>query len=181
VNLRALDLPGVLHLVADVHGDVRGSVRESWHAERYAALGVPGPFVQVNHAHTVAGGLRGLHWQVGAPQGKLVTVVRGRIRDVVVDVRRGLPTSGRSVAVELDADRGDQLWVPEGYAHGFVALGGPADVVYLFTRPYEASAGRGVRWDDADLAVPWGVGDPVVGARDAALPRWSEIPAVDLP
>lgn len=181
MNVRPLDLPGVLHLVADVHADVRGSVRESWHAGRYAALGVPGPFVQVNHAATVAGGLRGLHWQVGSPQGKLVTVVRGRIRDVVVDVRRGRPTSGRAAVVELDADRGDQLWVPEGYAHGFVALDGPADVVYFFTRPYVPDAGRGVRWDDPDLAVAWGVSDPVVGARDAALPRWSELAEADLP
>lgn len=181
MNVRALDLPGVLHLVADVHHDARGSVRESWHADRYAALGIPGPFVQINHAHTVERGLRGLHWQVGAPQGKLVTVVSGRIRDAVVDVRLGRPTSGRSVVVDLDAARGDQLWVPEGYAHGFVALGGPADVVYLFTRPYEASAGRGVRWDDPDLAVPWGVADPVVGPRDAALPRWAELDADDRP
>lgn len=181
MRVEALALPGVLLLRGDVHRDGRGWLTELWQADAHAAAGLPRTFVQLNHARTVAGGLRGLHWQIGRPQGKLVSVVSGRIRDVVVDLRPESPTRLRSVVVDLEAGAGEQLWVPPGYAHGFLALGSTADVVYQFTEPWVPEAGRGVRWDDPDLAIRWGIEVPVVSAKDAALPHLRDLPPGDLP
>ncbi|MCB9679919.1 MAG: dTDP-4-dehydrorhamnose 3,5-epimerase [Alphaproteobacteria bacterium] len=180
MKVDALGLPGVLLVTADVHRDRRGALTEVWQAARYAELGLTLPFVQDNHAHSVRGVIRGLHWQLDRPQGKLVTVLQGCIWDVVVDVRPG-PHRGRWVAAELAAGSGRQLWIPPGYAHGFVVCSDTADVLYKNTAPWLPGRGRGVRWDDPELALPWPVDVPVVSDADAALPWLADVAAGDLP
>lgn len=164
---------------APVHRDRRGFLWELWQRDRMEAAGLPAAFAQVNHSRSEAGVLRGLHWQRRAAQGKLVTVVSGRIWDVVVEVRRGLPDSGQHRAFELTA--GMALWIPSGLAHGFAVLGPSADVVYALTEPYQPTEGRGVRWDDPALAIPWPVRDPVLSDADQRLPWWGEVGDDDLP
>lgn len=170
------DLPGVRLLAPAVHRDDRGDLRELFRDPVEAGFG---PIRQLNLTRSAAGALRGLHWQLPA-QGKLVWVTRGRIFDVAVDLRSGSDTFGRHVAVELGT--GDGLWIPPGFAHGFLAVGGDCDVVYALSEPYEADGQRGVRWDDPQLAIDWPVdGAPIVSARDAALPRLRELGDADLP
>lgn len=155
-------------------GDTRGWFAETYSQTRYAELGIPGPFVQDNHSMSAAvGTLRGLHWQ--APpfaQGKLVRCVRGAVWDVAVDVRRGSPTFGRWVAAELSADTGTQIYVPVGFAHGFVTLRPDSEIEYKVTAPYAAAAEGGIRWNDPDLALPWPLpeGGPALSDKDAVLP-----------
>lgn len=160
-------------LVPRVHRDVRGFFLERWRA---GVAGLP-PFVQDNHSRSQRGTLRGLHYQLAAhAQGKLVGVTRGRILDVAVDLRRGSPTFGKSVTALLDDELLHQLWVPPGFAHGFLVLSEVADVVYKVNHPYTPAADRGVRWDDPTLAIDWTAGgevepiEPLLSARDAAQP-----------
>jgi dTDP-4-dehydrorhamnose 3,5-epimerase len=182
LKVTELELPGVLLLEARVYPDVRGAFCEVFQAERYAALGVPGPFVQDNLSSNRPGALRGMHWQTRHPQGKLLTVIAGSILDVVVDIRPSSPWFRRHVAVELRAGTGRQLWVPAGYAHGFVAGDQGAEVLYKVTDVWHADDSFGVRWDDPTLALPWPDGVvPVLSAADAALPAWADLPPEQLP
>lgn len=169
MNTRELDLPGVVLLARDVFVDLRGHLVEVHRAPRYAALGLPEAFAQTNHSRSARGTIRGLHWQEGAPQGKLVTVIRGRVLDVVADARPDSSTYGQHVAVEL-ADDGAQLWIPPGYAHGFCVISGVADVLYGLTDVYRPDAQAGVRWDDPELDIDWPVDAPILSEKDAALP-----------
>ncbi len=171
-------LPGVLRVQRPVWRDGRGALTE---VANLAADGIPGfhHAAQVNLARSAPGVLRGLHWQARRPQGKLVGAVVGRVLDVVADVRPDSPTFGRHVAVWLEAES-EQLWVPPGYAHGFYVphdLGHDALVLYVMDAPYDGADQHGVRWDDADLAVPWGTSAPVLSAKDAALPSLAELRA----
>ncbi|MEB3198113.1 MAG: dTDP-4-dehydrorhamnose 3,5-epimerase [Candidatus Sericytochromatia bacterium] len=152
--------------------DERGFFLETFHAERYRQAGITAPFVQDNHSHSRRHVLRGLHYQLRNAQGKLIEVKRGRIFDVAVDVRRGSPHFGLWVGVELDADRHQQLWIPPGFAHGFLVLSEQADVVYKCTAPYDPAAEQGVRWDDASLGIAWPVdaGEVVLSDKDRHLP-----------
>ena len=159
-------------------GDARGWFSETYSRERYAALGIDCLFVQDNHSMSRdAGVLRGLHWQ--APpyaQAKLVRCVRGAIWDVAVDARRGSPTFGQWVAAELSADTGHQLFVPVGFAHGFVTLTPDSEVEYKVSAPYAPASEGGVIWNDPALALPWPLpaGGPILSPKDEVLPPLSE-------
>lgn len=159
--------------------DSRGFFSETWHAQRYAEAGMPGPFVQDNHSLSVAADtVRGLHAQIGPnAQGKLVRVVRGAIWDVAVDIRHGSPTYGRHVAAELSSENWRQLWIPVGFLHGFITLQPETEVNYKVTAPYDREAERGVIWNDPDLAIPWPIrGEALLSDKDRLLPRLADCP-----
>lgn len=164
-------LQGVLILTPKRHGDVRGFFSESWNAARMAEHGLTPVFVQDNHSYSEARGtLRGLHFQ--APphaQGKLVRCSRGALFDVAVDIRRGSPGYGQWVGVELSFDNGRQLWIPPGFAHGFVTLTEGAEVCYKCTDYYAPSADGGVRWDSCGIDWPLGA-EPMLSDKDATAP-----------
>lgn len=157
------------------HGDERGWFSETYSARRFAADGVAVSFVQDNHSYSrQAGTVRGLHFQrPPSAQAKLVRVLRGRILDVALDIRRGSPTYGRWVGAELSADGGDQLFIPVGFAHGFCTLEPETEVFYKVSAPYAPEADTGLRWNDPDLAIPWPVAPDraVVSRKDAEWPR----------
>jgi dTDP-4-dehydrorhamnose 3,5-epimerase len=154
-GVRETSLPGVIELFPPRFIDPRGSFQEIWRAGRYADWGVPETFAQDNVATSTRGVLRGLHFQWPAPQGKLVQVVDGEVQDVVVDVRRGAPTFGAHCTVRLSAAAGNQLWIPEGFAHGYLCLSERATLLYKCTAPWRAEADRAIRWSDPALAIPW--------------------------
>jgi dTDP-4-dehydrorhamnose 3,5-epimerase len=163
------EIPGVVILEPKVFGDDRGFFFESFSARTFAAaVGTDVMFVQDNHSLSRRGVLRGLHYQVERPQGKLVRVVTGAIFDVAVDIRPGSPTFGRWTGVELSADNKRQLWVPPGLAHGFVVQSDIAEVLYKTTDYYAPEHERTLRWDDPDLAIDWGLTEPpLVSEKDA--------------
>ena len=167
-------LPGVLLLEPRVFRDPRGAFLEVWQQERYAGLGIAPTFVQDNVSRSAAGVLRGLHVQYPQSQGKLVSVLRGTVLDVAVDVRVGSPTFGRSVARELSDDNRQQLWIPAGFAHGFVVTSEEAIFSYKCTDVYDAAAELSVRWDDPALGIEWPLRDPIVSPKDAAAPTLAE-------
>ena len=172
-------LPGVLHLEPRVFGDERGFFLETWNAARYRDAGILVDFVQANHAHSRRGALRGLHFQVGRPQAKLVFAISGEILDVAVDLRRGSKTFGRWVGVSLSGQNHCQLFVPEGFAHGYCVLSESADVAYLCSDYYQPASDRGVRWDDPAIGIEWPPGDKLLSVKDRALPLLAD--AADLP
>lgn len=163
-------LEGVVIIDPVVHGDNRGFFVETHRQDRYAEAGIAGPFVQDNMSRSSQGTLRGLHYQIRHPQGKLVSVVEGQITDVAVDLRRGSPTYGEHVLVPLDDKTRRQLFVPIGFAHGFCVISESAIVQYKCTDYYDANAERGVRWDDPTLAIRWPVRNPILSERDKNLP-----------
>lgn len=171
MRVAATELPGVLIIEPVVHRDARGFFLESWREERYRAAGVDLPFVQDNHSRSTAGVLRGLHYQVETPQGKLVRAAAGEIFDVAVDLRRSSPTFGRWVGAVLSDANHRQLWIPAGFAHGFYVTSASADVLYKCTAPYAPAHEHCLRWDDPALGIAWplGAGEaPIVSPRDAA-------------
>jgi dTDP-4-dehydrorhamnose 3,5-epimerase len=172
VKVLSTEIPGVLIIEPKVHGDARGFFLETFHAERYQEAGIPGPFVQDNYSRSVKGTLRGLHFQEPQPQGKLVQVVSGAVFDVAVDIRKGSPTFGKWVGVELSSDNKRQFWVPPGFAHGFYVLSESADFQYKCTALYAPQYDAGISWNDPDLAIAWPLsGEPKLSAKDAAAPR----------
>ena len=177
MKVEALAIPEVRLITPAKFADSRGFFSETWNQERAAAAGIPGPFVQDNHSYSAARGtVRGLHLQVApAVQGKLVRCVRGAIWDVAVDVRQGSPTYGRYAAAELSAENWCQLWVPEGFLHGFCTLLPDTEVIYKVTAPYLREAERGVIWNDPDLALPWPVPaeQAVLSDKDQVLPHFA--------
>ncbi|WP_224245728.1 dTDP-4-dehydrorhamnose 3,5-epimerase [Hyalangium gracile] len=173
------EIPGVLILEPKVFGDERGFFLETFHAKRYADAGIPGPFVQDNYSRSVKGTLRGLHFQEPQPQGKLVQVVAGAVYDVAVDIRKGSPTFGKWVGVELSSENKRQFWVPPGFAHGFCVLSESADFQYKCTALYAPEHERAIIWNDPDLAIPWPIsGAPKLSAKDAAAPRLKDAPVL---
>nr|WP_216612738.1 dTDP-4-dehydrorhamnose 3,5-epimerase [Myxococcus xanthus] len=171
-----MEIPDVLLLEPKVFGDDRGFFMEMFHAARYAAAGIPGPFVQDNYSRSAKGTLRGLHFQEPQAQGKLVQVLAGAVYDVAVDVRRGSSTFGQWVAVELSSDNRRQLWVPPGFAHGFCVVSDSADFHYKCTALYAPETERSVVWNDPDLAIPWPVSEPRLSPKDAQAPRLRDAP-----
>lgn len=169
-------LPGVIVFEPRRFGDARGFFVETFQAERYAAAGVCGPFVQDNLSRSTRNVLRGLHLQNPHSQGKLVSVLRGAVLDVAVDVRVGSPHFGKYFATELSEENGRQMFVPRGFAHGFVVLSDTADFFYKCDAPYSPANEITVRWCDPALGIDWRVGNPQVSAKDAAAPLLSEIP-----
>ncbi len=177
-------LAGVVLIEPQVFTDDRGWLIETFQRERYAAAGVSlgTDVVQDNLSWSRRGVLRGLHYQLARPQGKLVHVIRGEVFDVAVDVRRGSPTFGRWFGANLSSDNHRQLWIPPGYAHGFLALSDSAEVAYKLSAPYDAADARAIRWDDPELAITWPWAEPPTlsaadaiapSLRDAELPRYT--------
>ena len=182
MNVVETTLPGVLILEPKVFGDERGFFYESFNARAFeAATGLKRNFVQDNHSRSQKGVLRGLHYQLEHTQGKLVRVTYGEVLDVAVDIRRSSPNFGQWVGVRLSAQNHRQLWVPEGFAHGFAVLSGHAVFSYLCTDVYVKDADAGVRWNDGDIGVDWPVSDPVLSAKDEKAPLLADIAADRLP
>lgn len=174
-------LPGCVVLEPRVHGDSRGFFFEGWNRERFSAQGLTMNFVQSNVSSSSRGVLRGLHYQWPRPQGKLVSVLEGEVYDVAVDIRVGSPTFGKWEAVVLSAGNKRQLWIPEGFAHGFAVLSDRALFHYLCTDIYVAEADASVRWNDADIAVDWPINSPQLSAKDESAPFLKEIAEGRLP
>ncbi len=174
-------LPGVVMIELDVFGDHRGRFMETYRRDRYVehGIGVGVEFVQDNFSSSPQGILRGLHYQLHHPQGKLVHVTRGEVFDVVVDLRRGSPTFKQSFGTTLSADNHRQIWVPPGFAHGFLVLSEQADFAYKVTANYDPSDERAVMWNDPELAIAWPIaGAPTLSKKDAAAAslRTAELP-----
>jgi dTDP-4-dehydrorhamnose 3,5-epimerase len=170
MNITPTAIPDVLLLTPKVFGDSRGFFFESFNERAFeAAIGGPAEFVQDNHSRSGRGVLRGLHYQVEQPQGKLVRVVAGAVFDVAVDIRPASPTCGRWVGVELTADNKHQLWIPAGLAHGFLVLSETADFLYKTTDYYAPAHERCILWNDPVLDIRWPLdGQPILSAKDAA-------------
>jgi dTDP-4-dehydrorhamnose 3,5-epimerase len=178
VKVTPTELPSVLLIEPSVFGDARGFFVETFQADRYAASGIAGPFVQDNLSRSVKGTLRGLHFQEPRAQGKLVQVLRGAVWDVAVDVRRGSPSFGASVGVELSEENRCQLWIPPGFAHGFCVLSDTADFFYKCTQGYSPDTERAVLWNDPALGIRWPIQAPLISSKDAAAPPLSAAPVL---
>jgi dTDP-4-dehydrorhamnose 3,5-epimerase len=175
MNVIVTDIPEVLIIEPKLFGDQRGFFLETYQFARYADSGITRAFVQDNMSRSSHGVLRGLHLQNPKTQGKLVSVMRGRVLDVAVDVRVGSPNFGRHVAVELSEENRRQFWVPRGFAHGFAVLSETADFFYKCDELYSPKDEIVVRWDDPAIGIKWGVENPSLSARDAAAPLLSEL------
>ena len=163
------ELPGVLRLRPRIFADDRGWFTETWNEARFREMGLPSGFVQDNQSRSCKNVLRGLHFQLQHPQGKLVRAVAGRIYDVAVDIRRSSPHFGRWIGVELGAEAPEMLWIPPGFAHGFLVLSEFADVLYKTSDFYSAPSERTIRWDDPTIGIHWPLSsDPVISTKDAA-------------
>lgn len=173
-------LRGILLIEPMVRSDERGFFLETFSRERYRDAGIDVEFVQDNHSRSRAGTLRGLHYQLPPGQAKLVRCARGRIHDVVVDIRRASPTFGQYESFELDDVEHRQLFIPTGFAHGFCALSPEVDVVYRVSTFYDPAAEVGIVWDDPDVNVAWPVSAPLVSDRDRGLPRLVDVDPVEL-
>jgi dTDP-4-dehydrorhamnose 3,5-epimerase len=178
MKVERLAIPEVILLTPQRFSDPRGFFSETWNERRFTEAGIPGPFVQDNHAlSTERGVVRGLHIQLAPnPQGKLIRAVRGAIWDVAVDVRRGSPTFGQHVAAELSAENWRQLWIPAGFLHGYCTLEPNTEVIYKVTAPWDRQAERGVIWNDPALAIAWPIGaaDALLSEKDLVLPRLAD-------
>lgn len=164
-------LPDVLQIEPAVHGDERGHFFEFFQQERYAEFGIAGPWTQDNISRSEKGVLRGLHFQLPRPQGKLISALTGCIFDVAIDLRRSSPTFGKWVGVELSSDKRNQLWVPPGFAHGFLVLSDSADVLYKCSGNYwSAGDEHSIRYDDPDIGIEWPGDIRTVNDRDLHAP-----------
>lgn len=181
ISVTPLRLPEILLVHASIYRDDRGHFQEVWQQTRYEEAGLPGRFVQDNLSFSRHGVLRGLHFQNPEPQGKLVCVLQGSIYDVAVDVRVGSPTFGQWVGVDLSAEGGRQLYVPDGFAHGFAVTGETALVLYKCTAFYRPGAEGSVLWNDPDLGIRWPVEAPILSAKDRDARRLREITLGQLP
>jgi dTDP-4-dehydrorhamnose 3,5-epimerase len=171
MKMEALAIPEVLLITPRVFGDARGFFMESWNQRAFAEAGLDLDFVQDNHSRSQQGVLRGLHYQIRQPQGKLVRVVAGAVFDVAVDLRRSSPYFGQWAGVTLSAENQQMLWVPPGFAHGFYVLSESADFLYKTTEFYAPEAERCVIWNDPDIAIDWPLLDnkpPLLASKDAA-------------
>jgi dTDP-4-dehydrorhamnose 3,5-epimerase len=174
-------LPGVYLIELRVFPDPRGFFMETWQAARYRQAYIPGPFVQDNYSYSTQGVLRGLHYQLQHPQGKLVYVLEGEVFDVAVDIRRGSPTFGRWVGEVLSRDNHRQLYVPPGFAHGFCVLSEAAHFLYKCTDFYAAEDEYGLRWDDPALSIDWPISAPLLSEKDRHYPILDTVPREYLP
>lgn len=171
----ATRLPDVLLLEPKVFGDPRGFFMESWNRQTFAGLGLNQDFVQDNHSRSARGVLRGLHYQLNEPQGKLVRVTSGAVFDVAVDLRRSSPYFGQWTGHELTAENQHMLWVPPGFGHGFLVLSDSADFLYKTTAYYAPQWDRGIRWDDPEIGVQWPLqGAPTLSTKDQGLPLFKD-------
>lgn len=172
MNVIKTKLDGCVIIEPKVFGDERGFFLETFQAERYISeAGITLPFVQDNHSRSSRSVLRGLHFQRTKPQGKLVRVVRGQVYDVAVDIRKGSPTYGQWEGLILSEGNKTQLWVPPGFAHGFVVLSDTADFEYKCTDYYDPSDEGTILWNDSDLNIPWPIDNPILSNKDASADR----------
>ena len=171
-------LPEVLLIEPRVFPDLRGHFFESWVGPRYQEAGIAEPFVQDNFSRSTQNTLRGLHFQEPKGQGKLITVLSGRIYDVAVDVRTDSPRYREWIGIELDGDDPKQLWVPPGFAHGFCVLSERADFMYKCTEFYAPDTERSIRWDDPELAIDWPLDTPILSEKDAEAPILADAPVL---
>jgi dTDP-4-dehydrorhamnose 3,5-epimerase len=174
-------LPGIYEFRPAVFADARGFFMETYHLEKFKALGIEDSFVQDNQSRSTKGTLRGLHYQLNRPQAKLCRVVQGEALDVAVDIRLGSPTFGKWASVKLSANTHNLIYVPAGFAHGFVALTDAVEFLYKCGDFYDRSDEYGVLWSDPDLNISWGVSSPIVSDKDSKFLRLSEIPRERLP
>lgn len=175
------DIPEVLHIHPKVFGDDRGFFMETYSATRYKEMGIEHTFVQDNHSRSAHGVLRGLHYQLKHPQGKLVRVVSGVVFDVAVDIRVGSPTFGKAVWSILSAGMKNQFWVPPGFAHGFCVVSESADFEYKCTDFYHPEDEGAVFWNDPDLNIPWPIDKPLLSGKDSQALCLKDIPHDKLP
>ncbi|NLI78233.1 MAG: dTDP-4-dehydrorhamnose 3,5-epimerase [Candidatus Riflebacteria bacterium] len=175
MDFRPTPLPGVMVIAPRRFDDARGFFMETYHAGKFAAAGLTPRFVQFNHARSVQHTLRGLHFQFPNPQAKLVRCLTGRVFDVTVDLRRGAATYGRWFGLELSADNGLELFIPEGFAHGYLVLSDTADVEYAVNSLYEPKGQLGIAWNDPDVAVAWPAAAPLLSTKDQLLPRLRDL------
>lgn len=175
MNVIPTELPGVLIIEPRVFEDPRGFFLETFHATKYEQAGLPTRFVQDNWSRSAKGILRGLHFQEPKAQGKLVFCTRGAVWDVAVDVRKGSPTFGKWVGLELTEANRRQLWVPPGFAHAFCVLSDLADFQYKCTDLYAPECEQSVLWNDPDLGITWPVQEPILSKKDAAAPRLKDM------
>lgn len=174
-------LPGVCELRPKVFQDARGFFMETYHRREFSALGIPDIFVQDNHSRSSKGTLRGLHFQLHHPQAKLCRVVEGEALDVAVDIRVGSPYFGKWASVVLSAKSHNQIYIPVGFAHGFLALSETVQFLYKCSDFYDPSDEHGILWNDPDLAIDWEVSNPLVSEKDSSYPGLSAIPRDLLP
>lgn len=174
-------LPGVCLIEPRVFQDPRGFFLESYHQTKFAALGITDHFVQDNHSRSTRGVLRGLHYQLRHAQAKLCRVIEGQVLDVAVDIRLGSPSFGKWVSVLLSAEKHNQIYIPAGFAHGFLIVSDTAQFLYKCSDFYEPADEHGILWNDADLNIGWGIADPVLSEKDKKNLPLSEIPREFLP
>ena len=181
INVSATSLPGVMIIEPRIFSDQRGFFLETFHKEKYEKAGIARNFIQDNHSHSRKGTLRGIHYQLEHPQAKLIGVVRGEIFDVAVDIRRGSPWFGKWVGVHLSEENKKQLFIPEGFAHGFEVLSDPADVTYKCSELYFPEDEHGVIWSDPQISIQWPISSPILSEKDSKYLPLSKIPGDDLP
>jgi dTDP-4-dehydrorhamnose 3,5-epimerase len=181
VKVVTTKLPGVLIIEPPLFSDERGYFFEIFNVKRYQEHGIATDFVQDNFSFSRKNVVRGLHYQITHPQGKMVFVVSGRVMDVIVDVRQGSSTFGQSITVELSGDSQRQVYIPPGFAHGFCVLSNEAHFIYKCTDYYDHAGERGVYWNDPDLQIPWPVQDPILSVKDKASPYLKDIAVEQLP
>ncbi len=174
-------LPGVVIIKPRVHEDARGFFMETYRAEALQTTGIHDNLVQDNHARSTHGVLRGLHYQLQHPQAKLCRVVSGEVFDVAVDIRSGSPNFGQWVGVILSEENKLQIYVPCGFAHGYLVLTETADFLYKCSDYYDPNDDRGVLWSDPAIGIAWDVAEPIVSAKDQSLPRLADVPREMLP
>ena len=181
VNSTPTLLKEVLIIEPRVFTDNRGFFKETYHQKKYQEAGIHHTFVQDNQSHSMKGVLRGLHYQLKHPQAKLIHVLGGAIFDAVADIRQGSPTFGKSIGIHLSAQNHRQLYIPEGFAHGFCVLSEQADIEYKCSDFYFPDDEYGLRWDDPELNINWPLQNPLLSAKDAAYPFLSQQPKDNLP
>ena len=181
MRIEATELSGLLVIEPTIYRDDRGCFLESFQSDRYRAVGIPDEFKQDNLSRSKKGVLRGVHFQVKRPQAQIVTVVRGCIFDVAVDLRSGSPTFGRWFGIELSEDGPRQLYMAPGLAHGFCVLSELADLHYKVSRQYDALDEGGMLWSDDSVAIHWPIDGPILSERDAAHPRLCDLSEDRLP
>jgi dTDP-4-dehydrorhamnose 3,5-epimerase len=175
------DLPDVLVAELEVFNDSRGFFLETFHQRKYEEGGVGRGFVQDNHSHSQRNTLRGLHYQLNNPQGKLIYVVTGEVFDVAVDIRRGSPTFGKWMGTRLSAKNRRQLYIPEGFAHGFCVLSDTTDFIYKCTDFYTPGDEYGIFWQDSSIGIEWPTENPILSDKDRRNPKLNEVPESHLP
>ena len=176
-----ISLPGACLIEPNVFPDDRGLLFEIYHESKYADIGIPDRFVQDNHARSDRGTLRGLHYQLKRPQAKLCRVVRGEVLDVIVDIRYGSPDFGRHEAVVLSDKNKLQLYVPGGFAHGYLVLSDTAEFLYKCSDFYFPEWDRGIAWNDPEVGIRWGLDSPILSGKDRRHPKLAEVPTAELP